>query len=53
MVEFEEIDPGETVLDIGTGTGAVPITAWSAVFATGLNLTRYPLSAAVAINSPL
>ena len=27
LVEFAEVKPGETVLDVGTGTGVVAITA--------------------------
>ena len=40
LVEFAEIKPGETVLDVGTGTGVVAITAARAgASVTGLDLT--------------
>jgi SAM-dependent methyltransferase len=40
MVEFAEIKPGEAVLDVGTGTGVVAITAARAgASVTGLDLT--------------
>jgi SAM-dependent methyltransferase len=40
LVEFAEIRPGETVLDVGTGTGVVAITAARAgASVTGLDLT--------------
>lgn len=40
LVEFAEVKPGETVLDVGTGTGVVAITAGRAgASVTGLDLT--------------
>ena len=40
LVEFAEIKPGEIVLDVGTGTGVVAITAARAgASVTGLDLT--------------
>jgi SAM-dependent methyltransferase len=40
LVEFAEVKPGETVLDVGTGTGVVAITAARAgASVTGLDLT--------------
>ena len=40
LVEFAEIEPGEIVLDVGTGTGVVAITAARAgASVTGLDLT--------------
>ena len=40
MVEFADIKPGEVVLDVGTGTGVVAITAARAgASVTGLDLT--------------
>jgi SAM-dependent methyltransferase len=40
LVEFAEIKPGEVVLDVGTGTGVVAITAARAgASVTGLDLT--------------
>jgi SAM-dependent methyltransferase len=40
LVEFAEVKPGETLLDVGTGTGVVAITAARAgASVTGLDLT--------------
>ena len=40
LVKFAEVKPGETVLDVGTGTGVVAITAARAgASVTGLDLT--------------
>ena len=40
LVEFAEVKPSETVLDVGTGTGVVAITAARAgASVTGLDLT--------------
>ena len=40
LVEFAEVKPGETVLDVGTGTGVVAITAArGAAVVTGIDLT--------------
>ncbi len=40
LVKFAEIDPGETLLDVATGTGVVAITAARAgAHVTGLDLT--------------
>jgi ubiquinone/menaquinone biosynthesis C-methylase UbiE len=47
LVEFAEIKPGETVLDVGTGTGVVAVTAARAgASVTGLDLTPALLEAA-------
>src|SRR5690606_13314509 len=47
LVEFAEIKPGETVLDVGTGTGVVAITAARmGASVTGLDLTPGLLEAA-------
>ena len=47
LVEFAEVKPGETLLDVGTGTGVVAITAARAgASVTGLDLTPVLLEVA-------